>query len=192
MSPMQIEYPKCFTLKWKRSRGCGKVDNLRAEISIFGASLFTLIVNLPGVRRRRGQDGGGESGHVSKELNCDCEKNSAFFNDIQVLGAKCSNGSWLEIIRRHFQFRVIQITPSFASESQQLWVTGERQLPLNWFVAFWNQSLPAAVSAVKDGSRLKAFFFFCQQLWHGFSRWQRITIWIFPSTSGEQSCDYWD
>lgn len=67
MSPMQIEYPKCFTLKWKRPRGCGKADNLRAAVSIFGPSLFTLIVHLPGVRRSRGQDGGGESGHVNKE-----------------------------------------------------------------------------------------------------------------------------
>lgn len=52
MSPMQIEYPKCFMLKWKRPRGCGERDNLRAEISTFGASLFTLIVHLFGWSNR--------------------------------------------------------------------------------------------------------------------------------------------
>lgn len=57
MSPMQIEYPKRFMLKWKRLRGCAERDNLTAEISVFGAPLLTLIVNLFGVKRRVGQTG---------------------------------------------------------------------------------------------------------------------------------------
>lgn len=43
-------------------------DNLRAGISILEASLFTLIVNLFGVKRRDGQDGRRESRLVSKEI----------------------------------------------------------------------------------------------------------------------------
>lgn len=43
-------------------------DNLRAGISILETSLFTLIVNLFGVKRRDGQDGRRESRLVSKEI----------------------------------------------------------------------------------------------------------------------------
>ena len=204
--------------EWKRSRWCG-VTFKGLRFQFLEASLFTLLVTVSGARRT---DGTGESTLVSKEtvhlnrksdvikrpIGCQfhglCHRKLYFHHKILRAQQYKPSGD----ILRYVLLKENPINPFFSplrTKSQQQWLTDECQLPFSpselicsilETKAFLQLSL--LCEGWERGETVSVFFFhflfffLCQQLWHGFSRWRRITIWIFPSTSGEQSCDYWD